>query len=261
MPCYFRKFENMKKLFAVGLLSIVLLSSMSCKEDPVTPEPTEPENSVRIDVQPVFNGNDLFLDSVYATVEGYKVKFTDLGFYFEDVRNGSVQLTDAMLFDYDKRGTLLYDGPGKASDFDNLEANLGVGPANNNSDPTNFPNDSWLNITNSDGFYWLWNQGFIFVRIEGIVDTIPDANDVFDQSIVLHAGNTGNHEAMSFSNLNWTSIGTNRHQLNMELDMSEFLQSALHTIDLQAENSLHSAVGQEALITKVMENFKEALTP
>ncbi|GAB5418204.1 MAG: hypothetical protein Crog4KO_28350 [Crocinitomicaceae bacterium] len=251
----------MKKLLGVGLLSTVLLSSMSCKEDPVTPEPSEPVNSVRIDVQPIFNGNDLFIDSVYTTTEGYKVKFTTIRFYLEDVRNNGVQLTDAMLFDYDTRGTLLYDGPGKASDFASIEANLGVGPANNNSDPTTFPNDSWLNITNANSMHWGWNPGYIFVMVEGVVDTIPDANDLFDQSIVFHAGKNENLETVSYSNLNWSSIGTNRHQLSMDLDMSEFLQSALHTIDLQTENSLHSAVGQEALTTKVMENFKEALTP
>jgi len=242
-------------------LSTVLLSSMSCKEDPVDPQPSEPVNSLRIDVQPIFNGNNLFIDSVYTTVEGYKVKFTTLRFYLEDIRNNGVQLTDAALFDYDARGTLLYDGPGKASDFSNIEANLGVGPANNNSDQTAFPNDSWLNIMNANDMHWSWAQGYIFVKIEGVVDTIPDANEVFDESIVFHAGNNVNLQTVSFSNLNWTSIGTNRHQLSMELDMSEFLQSALHTIDLQTENSTHSQVGKEALTTKVMENFKEALTP
>ena len=73
-------------------------------------------------------------------MEGYKVQFTDIKFYLEDIRNGSVQLTDAMLFDYRERGTLLYDGAGNSSDFSNLEANLGVGPANNNSNPTEFAN-------------------------------------------------------------------------------------------------------------------------
>ena len=50
----------MKKLFAVGLVGFVLLSSMSCKEDPEVPVEPAPSNSVKIDVQPVFNGNDLF---------------------------------------------------------------------------------------------------------------------------------------------------------------------------------------------------------
>lgn len=256
---YFRKFENMKKLLGVGVLSIVLLSSLSCKEDPVVPDPEPPANKVKIDVQPVFNGSDLFIDSTYITVEGHQVQFTDLKFYLEDVRNGGVQLTDAMLFDYNERGTLLYDGAGKSSDFSSFEANLGVGPANNNSNPADFPNSSWLNISNSNDMHWDWNPGYIFVKVEARVDTIPDGVDLFDHFIIFHGGKNENLETVSFSNLNWSSIGTNRHQLNLELDMSEFLQSTLHTIDLQFESSSHSAPGQETITTKVMENFKEAL--
>ncbi|XOV69103.1 MAG: MbnP family protein [Fluviicola sp.] len=250
----------MNKLFFVGLIGGVLLTSASCKEDPPAPEPA-PVNTVRIDVQPIFNGANLYLDSTYTTAEGHKVQFTDIKFYLEDVRNGSVLLTDAMLFDYGARGTQLYDGEGEAGNFGSLSANLGVGPANNNSDPTEFPNDSWLNISNSNDMHWGWNPGYIFVKVEARVDTIQDANDVFDHFVILHAGKNENLETWSLSNLNWNSVGSNRHQLSLELDMSEFLQSSVNTIDLQFENSTHSAPGQEALTTKVMENFKEALTP
>jgi len=261
LRCYFLKFENMKKFFVVGLVGFVLLTSVSCKEDPVDVPDPDPIPSVRIDVQPVYNGNDLYLDSTYTTTEGYKVQFTDIKFYLEDVRNGAVQLTDAVLFDYSERGTLLYDGSGKASNFGALEANLGVGSTNNNSDPTAFANESWLNISKSNDMHWGWNPGYIFVKVEARVDTIPDANDVFDQFVIFHAGKNENLESVTFSNLNWTSIGENRHQLTMELDMSTFLQSSQHTIDLQFENTSHSAPGQEALTTKIMQNFKEALTP
>jgi len=260
MRRYFAKFENMNKLFVVGLAGFVLLVSVSCKEDPPVPDP-DPVDTVRIDVQPIFNGANLYLDSTYTTVEGHKVQFTDIKFYLEDVKNGTVQLTDAMLFDYGARGTLLFDGTGKAANFGSLTANLGVGPANNNSDPSAFENDSWLNISKSNDMHWDWNPGYIFVKVEARVDTIQDANEVFDHFVVLHAGKNENLETVSFSNLNWANVGNKRNQLNMELDMSEFLQSAMNTIDLQFENSTHSAQGQEAVTTKVMENFKEALIP
>lgn len=257
---YFAKFEYMKRLLIIGFVGFLMLSAVSCKEQPPVPEP-DPVDTVRIDVQPTFNGNNLYLDSTYTTVEGHKIQFTDLKFYLEDVRNGTVQLTDAMLFDYRERGTLLYDGLGYASDFSDLQANLGVGPANNNSDPTAFDNDSWLNISKAGGMHWGWNPGYIFVKIEAKVDTIQDANDLFDHYVVFHAGLNENLKTVSFSNLNWSAIGSNRHQLSMELNMSEFLQSSLHTIDVQTEYTSHSAPGQEALTSKVMDNFKEALTP
>ena len=85
MRRYFRKFEGMKKIFVVGLVGFVMLTSVSCKEDPMPVPDPDPTPTVRIDVQPVFNGNDLFLDSTYTTTEGYKVQFTDIKFYLEDV--------------------------------------------------------------------------------------------------------------------------------------------------------------------------------
>jgi len=261
MRRYFAKFEDMKRLLIIGLGGCMLLTSMSCKEEPSIMNEPDPVDTVRIDVQPTFNGNDLHLDSTYVTAEGHQIQFTDLKFYLEDVRNGSVQLTDAMLFDYRERGTLLYDGNGKAADFSDLQANLGVGPANNNSDPTAFDNDSWLNISNAGGMHWGWNPGYIFVKVEAKVDTIQDANDLFDHYVVFHAGLNENLKTVSFSNLNWSAIGSNRHQLSMELNMSEFLQSSLHTIDVQTEYTTHSAPGQEVLTSKVMDNFKEALIP
>jgi hypothetical protein len=251
----------MENIFFKSTIAILLLAAVACKEDPTPPEEPTISPTLRIDVQPVYNGNNLYLDSTYTTVEGYKVQFTTLKFYLEDVRNGAMQLTDAMLFDYDARGTLLYQGQGDVNNFSNLEANLGVGPAYNNSDPTAFPNDSWLNIANSNDMHWGWNPGYIFVKVEARVDTIPDANDVFDHYVVLHAGLNENLESVSFSNLNWVATGSKTHQLSLELNMSEFLQSSIHTIDLRTEGSTHSAPGQEVLTAKVMENFREALLP
>lgn len=250
----------MKKLISVGLVGIVLLS-MSCKEDPVEPVEPTATSTVRIDVQPVFEGNTLYLDSTYTTAEGHKIQFVEIKFYLENVRNGSVQLTDAMLFDYDARGTLLYEGPGKVSDFASLQGNLGVGASLNNSDPTAFPNESWLNIAKSNDMYWGWNPGYIFVKVEARVDTIPDGNDLFDLYVIHHAGLNENLQTVSWDNLNWAAVGNDSYQLNWELDMSEYLQSTLHTIDLQFESSTHSAPGQEVLTAKVMENFREALMP
>jgi len=251
----------MKHLFICGWIGVLLLAVVSCKESPVEPEPPASVPNVRIDVLPVFDGNVLYIDSTYTTAEGYDVQFTDIKFYLENVRNGGVQLAQAMLFDYDARGTLLYNGSGVASDFGSIEANLGVGPSLNNSDPTAFPNDSWLNITNSQDMYWGWNPGFIFVKVEAKVDTLQDGNAVFDHLVVLHAGLNENLETFALSNINWTSIGDDSHSMSIELDMSEFLESSLHTIDLKTEFSTHSGPGQEALTTKVMQNFKEALTP
>ena len=53
---------------------------VSCKDDQTSPEPQEPNNQLRVTVQPTYGAVDLYLDSTYSTPEGYDVQFTDIKF-------------------------------------------------------------------------------------------------------------------------------------------------------------------------------------
>jgi len=257
------KFDDMKEFIA--LLAVVGFSMVftSCDDDVVTTESEcpAPGPSVKVTVQPMFNTDVLFLDSLYTTVEGYKVQFTDIKFYMEDIRNGATQMIDAGLFDYRERGTLLLETEGAAANFTSLQANLGVDAAINHDNPSEFATSSMLNISNSNDMHWGWSPGYIFVKIEGKADTIPDATDLLNHNVVFHAGLDVNMQTLDFTNLNWITIGTDSHELQFQLDMATFLNGSTQTIDLKTEYSSHSAPGQEVLTLKVMENFKEALTP
>ena len=248
----------MEKLRVYGIISTLVLLCTGCKE-PKQPEPVEePINYVKIEVDPMFDTESLYLDSVYTTQEGYDIQFLEIRFYMEDVRNGSTTLIDAGLFDYRARGTVLLRAVGKGSDFGSLQANLGVGAANNHSDPSAFPSESMLNILNASDMHWNWSPGYIFVKVEAKVDTIPDGIPLFNLNVVLHAGLDPNLQTLSFDNLTWNKIG-NDDVLRLKLDMSTFLNGS-QVIDVKDESSTHSAPGQEALTLKVMTNFKEALT-
>ncbi len=248
----------MAKINTLGFLVLGTLFFTACKEE-VVPVPQEgPAHYVKIEVDPMFDTEVLHLDSVYNTQEGYDIKFSEIRFYMEDVRNGSTQLIDAGLFDYRARGTVLFRAEGKGSDFGSLQANLGVGAANNHSDPSAFPSESMLNILNANDMHWNWSPGYIFVKVEAKVDTIPDGTPLFNHNVVLHAGLDPNLQTLSFENLTWTTTG-NDDVLRLKLDMSTFLNGS-QVIDVKDEPSTHSAPGQEALTLKVMTNFKEALT-
>lgn len=233
---------------------------VSCKEkEELAPDEQIIGNFVKIEVQPVYETEDLFLDSIYTTQEGYKIKFTDIKFYLEGIKNVSNLLTDAGLFDYRERGTLLTRQQGNGSDFSNLTANLGVDASVNHNDPAAFSNSSMLNITHANDMHWNWNPGYIFVKIEAKADTIPDASDVLNHNIVFHAGLDVNIQTVSFTNITWNRI-ENEETFRLKLDMAKFLNGA-QTIDVKDEFSTHSMGGQEALTLKVMENFKAALEP
>ncbi|MFK7787342.1 MAG: MbnP family protein [Crocinitomicaceae bacterium] len=244
------------------ILSTVALSLFftSCK-DKVEDEPNEPETSqLSVCVQPVFGSEILYLDSTYMTAEGYGVQFTDLKFFAEDVRGPVSQLKDASFFDYRGTGIALFTAEGSPDDHASLDGNLGVQASLNNSDPSAFPNDNVLNISNSGGMHWGWNPGYIFIKVEAKVDTIPDGVDLFDHNVIFHIGKNENLQTFSFSNINWQQTGDLSYNFPLKLDLQQFLQNGSETIDLQTEFTSHTASGQEALSTKVIQNFNAAIS-
>jgi len=248
----------MKNSVYLLIIGVILLTSCKNKEN-LDPVEETIGNYVNIEVQPVFDTENLYLDSVYTTQEGYKIKFTDIKFFMGDIKNVSTQFTDAGLFDYRMRGTLLSRLQGNGSNYMHLTANLGVSSAVNHNDPSAFPNSSMLNILNADDMHWNWSPGYIFVKIEAKADTIPDATTSLNHNIVYHAGLDVNAQTLSFTNITWNRIG-NEETFRLKLDMAKFLNGT-QTIDVKDEFSTHSMAGQEALTLKVMENFKEALEP
>ena len=244
-----RKFEGMKQLLIVAGMIGGMFVMNSCKDDPPEqqcPPPVEP--TVKLTVHPKFGALDLYLDSSYTTAEGYGVKFTDIKFYVQDVRNGSTSMIDAGLFDYRERGTLLLETTGEPTDFGSLQANLGVEASINHDDPAGFANSSMLNIANANDMHWGWNPGYIFVKVEAKADTIIDATELFDHNVVFHCGLDANMQTLDFTNLQWQTIGENQSELQFELNMATFLQGSVQSIDLKTEHSSHSMAGQEFLV-------------
>lgn len=248
-----------RKIFIISMASLFVVFT-SCK-DKVEGEPCETlTTQLKVSVQPVFGGEILHLDSTYSTAEGYGVQFTDLKFLAEDVRGPISQLNDASFFNYRETGTDLFSGDGVPEDFASLQGNLGVQSSINHSDPSAFPNESVLNISNIGGMHWGWNPGYIFMKVEAKVDTIPDGIDLFDHLVVFHIGQDVNLQTLSFSNINWQQTGDLNYHFPLKLDLQAFLQNGSQVIDLKTEHTSHTAAGQEVLSLKVIENFNAAIS-
>ncbi len=242
----------------VVFLLLLLFVFSACKDKKV-PEPTVPNHYVKINVHPKYGTETLYLDSIYVTAEGYDIKFTDIKFYLQDVRNNTDVLSPVGLFDYRLKGVQVIREIGKKDNFSALTANLGVDSSINHNDPTTFSNSSPLNISIANDMHWGWNPGYIFMKVEAKADTIPDGVALFDHTIVFHIGLDENLQTLSFSNLNWVTQG-DEDILDLKLDMQSFLTFP-QSIDVKTEFTSHSAVGQELLSTKVITNFKNAISP
>jgi hypothetical protein len=249
----------MNNLLFCGVLLSTTLYFGSCKEDDPNPVP-QPTMTSKVTVQPVYGGQTLYLDSTYATLEGYDVQFTDIKFYFgsPSFDGGSIEM-EAGLFDYGLNGDLLFLVQKDLSSTTTLGGYLGVDSVYNHNDPAAFNNGNPLNIAVANDMHWDWNPGYIFVKVEARVDTIPDANPLFDHLVTFHIGKDENIQNLNFSGFNWSVIG-NDSELQLKLDMAQFLQNGGSTIDLKTEYTSHTMAGQEALSSKVIVNFRDALS-
>ena len=251
----------MKVLNYSTLVLFLSLLILSC-DDEVTDPGCEinPPESLRISVLPVFGSEILYLDSTYMTQEGYGVQFTDIKFYMGNPHNGTNQIIDAGLFDYRERGTTMFVTPGDPADYSSMEADLGIDSGANHADPVAVDPTSMLYISNANDMHWGWNPGYIFLKIEAKVDTIPDATALFNHNVVFHIGADENIQHFSFSNITWLDAG-GIYDFSLRLDMKEFLENIVSPIDLKTEFSSHTAPGQEVLSDKVITNFHAAITP
>jgi hypothetical protein len=242
---------------ATFLSAFLILLLAACGDD----KPTLPKAQIQVSMQPVFGELPFYMDSIYTTQEGYKVKFTELKCYFTLFGNGNKALHQAALLDYRETGSLLFKKEGDYALFNNLSAVLGVDSSLNHLDPSAFPNESPLNISNAGPMHWGWSTGYIFLNIEGKVDTIVDATTYPDLSFSFHIGTDTYLQNLQFNAVNWTDIGNQTREFKLKLDLLDFLGQGVNTIHLNTENLTHTAAGQEALTQKVIANFKNAISP
>lgn len=262
----------MNRLFYFLLFLTVLFASckkMGCTDveaENYNPDATHDDSScqyiandsIKIKITPIYNNWDLELDSAYSTEEGYGVKFTTISFFISHLANETDTINESSLYDFRDKGSQLLSKKADFNLYPSIQGFIGVDSISNHSDPSAFDNENDLNIENAGTMHWGWNTGYIFVKIEGKVDTLSSGN--FDHNFSFHAGTDAFLQQLTFENILWEQTAQNEHTMNLLLSMSDFLSSDLNTIDLKDEFITHSNSGQQALTEKVVVNFVNALS-
>lgn len=233
----------------------------SCKKDKID-EPeivVPPVKEVEIKVEPYFGTTKLFLDSTYTMSDNYKIQFTDIKFYCANIKSGDKSLSDIAFFDFRETGNSFLKVMGASSDFTALNAILGVDSTRNHSDPAAFSNSSPLNIMNAGGMHWGWNPGYIFMKIEAKVDTIPDATTNCTHFVTFHIGNDENKGTINLPAIPWKISSEYLSMATLKIDLNQFFL-APEVIDIKTEFISHTASGQEALSLKVIQNFANSFS-
>jgi hypothetical protein len=246
-------------ILAVGILSTIFFLT-NCKKEVTTNSVDQtPSQTLEVGVFPMFGSDSLFLDSTYTTDEGYQVQFTDIKFFGGNWKNGNSVLFDAALFDFRATKNFFARVANSPTSYTAIQGFLGVDSTKNHADPSAFPVTSVLNIANANDMHWDWNPGYIFVKIEAKVDTIPDGIPLFDHFAVFHVGTDSFIQTLDFPVVQWVKMNESTYKASLLLDMHQFLSNGSQPIDLKNEYTSHTAAGQELTTQKVMQNFKSSL--
>lgn len=251
----------MNKLTKYLLSGLVFTFALTgCKEDsPEDNEPVVETMQTRINLVPTYNGQPFDFQTSYTTQEGYTIEFSKLNVILTEVKNGSTILAPSMVYKYEDDPKLMWQGEGEYTALPNLTANVGVGADRNHEDPSALPAEDPLNILNTDDMHWGWNTGYIFLMIEGRVDTTQDQTGQDIATFLYHTGTDELLKNVTLNNLDWQPVSNTLYEANLTVDMYKVFDGDTTDVDIKNERTSHTMPGQVPLSDKIISNFASAL--
>lgn len=202
-------------------------------------------------------GNDALVYNQEYTINGRKLKFTNAQFYISAVRlikadssSTIPEMTYALVHALETNYSAGSVDPGT---YIELEFAVGVDSVSNHSDPTQWGVTHPLYVNSLYASYWDWSQGYVFMKLEGYVDTTAAANGTASTGFAYHLGNDEilRTIALSFNK----AIGGNEATIELNVDYAKLLED----VDLRTELQTHS-ISNEPLAAKIADKAQEAIT-
>jgi len=246
----------MSKLFYITFATLFFF--VSCKEE-IEEEEELPNEEIRVLIEPLYEGEAIDFETTYLTEEGYRIRYTKINIIATQLRNIEQRsLASSAVYKMENDNRLLFQGEGDYTEFDAFSGNIGVDAERNHSDPSALPLSDPLNIMNTGDMHWGWDPGYIFLMIEGRADTTMTGDGPFDMVFLYHVGTDDLLRTFNVSDVQWTKKTNYLHETTLAIDMEKVFNS-IHTVDIKEERTSHTDPGQEALSTKIIENFVAAI--
>jgi hypothetical protein len=236
----------MKNIILLSL-GLILFSANSCKE-----HNHSSKGSMTITFKALYENDPLLVFNDYLTPDGNKLQFHVFNFFLSDIElvkenDEVIRLKDIDFIDFNGNTDLARASAGIKINIDQAEIGsfkairfgVGVEPIKNAKEPGDFPADPFLG---DPGNYWTsWNS-YIFSRIEGRLDTLPNAAGG-DVSYLYHSGVDGMYQTRTFSKTFEIKTGVNT-ELIFNVNGKDIFYKSGAEINIPNANFSHSgAVG------------------
>ena len=167
--------SNMKTIFKISIIIVLIIPFTNCKKDKSSPEPVSPlpeqvtSGNLKILFEGMVDTNALVLGAqTYTNQAGNAFNITSYEFFISNIKltklDGTVwsETNSYHLIDYSNDpSTLISITDVPFGNYKSIEFTLGVDSARNVSGAQVGALDP------SSGMFWTWNQGYIMAKFEG----------------------------------------------------------------------------------------------
>lgn len=250
----------MKKFLLFGGIFTMIFFS-SCEPEVVVDPPAFTGVKVVFDLR--YEGQPFVMSDVYWDSFDHRIRIDNIMSYFSMLKlvkeDGSkVLLKDFYLANFSESANLTFELP--AGHYNGLEFGLGVPhDYNKDIDPTIYPNDHPLSVPGSEGMFWAWNTGYIFVKFEGKADTLGVEGNPLLHPFAFHVGDDPMYRFVNMEGLD-VHVETGKTKIiRIVIAVDKILYSENDEIDLATDYLTHTSDNTE-LASKFMNNYKNAIT-
>lgn len=228
----------MKTKLTLLLIGVLFIFFTSCKDDT-----EETQGNFVLEITAKANDKPMVLkNEVYKNILQYNYKVERLAFYLSNLYLIKDDGTEVLAKDVSYLNFETSSDLGEQIIADNIpEGNykgikfaIGVDPDQNNEDPANYASDHPLSIDNK--MHWTWNSGYIFIKLEGKIDSVPNGNNDLSQIFLYHLGTNPLYRELSFDH-DFSIVSGNGFTYNLQLDMDKVFYSDSDTLDARNEST------------------------
>lgn len=229
------KINKLPVLFAAAFPALFF----SCKNDHI--DQTETGTGIYVlHLHSNIDTNEIELGNIYRDADGRQIKLTTAQFYISNIR---LKKTDGTYYTIDSTYILktvaeeeYVAGNVPAGDYTTVSFDVGVDATANHSDPSSFPAANPLSLSGPDTWYGNTAQGYIFMNIEGMVDTTASQMGVVDFPISYQIGSDDFLQTITMPDQPFTVVKDHSWTTHITCDYGIALQG----IDFKTEPSTTS---------------------
>lgn len=256
-----------KPVFIASILFFVLMvfSFTSCKEkNPAEVIADEVPAKVLLNFNPMWLGSDFVMQDVYYDDFGNRIRIDKFMHYVSFLKlikdDGSeVILKDFHLLDFYNDNSFVFDVP--AGMYKKLKFGIGVPEEyNKDQDPAQYPSSNPLSVAGSQGMFWTWNTGYIFVKFEGKADTTATEGAELLHPVAIHIGDDPLFRRYSSPEMDIELLAGQTKNLNVNIHIDQILETGgVSDIDFATDAITHTS-NNLVLATAFMDNYVNAIS-